>query len=242
MSVAGLRLDGRRPGEVRRVRCELGVLPNFDGSANLEQGNTKVAVTITGPCEATIRSKALHDRARLNCTVSMAAFSSSERRRRRPGDRKMMAIARAVESTFEAVVQTSLFKGCEIGINVHILQTDGGVLSAAINAVNMALIDAGVPMFDLVTSCTVGYADSTALLDVNYLEESTTNAPMLTVAVTPKSSKVVLVDMANKVSVEVFTTMLELAMVGCRQLSELLDGNVRDRTEQLLKARGITSS
>jgi ribonuclease PH len=57
VSIAGLRLDGRRPEEVRRVRCELGVLPNFDGSANVEQGNTKVAVTITGPCEATIRSK-----------------------------------------------------------------------------------------------------------------------------------------------------------------------------------------
>jgi exosome complex component RRP41 len=100
----------------------------------------------------------------------------------------------------------------------------------------------GVPMFDLVTSCTVGYADSTALLDVNYLEESTTNAPMLTIAVTPKTSKIVLVDMANKVSVEVFNSMLELAMVGCRQLSALLDANMRDRTEALLQSRGVASS
>ncbi len=38
----GLRLDGRRPREGRRIDCELGILPHADGSAVISQGNTKV--------------------------------------------------------------------------------------------------------------------------------------------------------------------------------------------------------
>ena len=38
----GLRGDGRRARELRRLRVELGVLPHADGSACVEMGNTKV--------------------------------------------------------------------------------------------------------------------------------------------------------------------------------------------------------
>eukprot|EP01043_Picozoa_sp_COSAG02_P118477 COSAG02_NODE_55069_length_292_cov_1.196891_1_plen_52_part_01 len=46
VSPEGLRLDGRRPGEVRRVRCSLGVLARADGSAMYEQGNTRVMAAV----------------------------------------------------------------------------------------------------------------------------------------------------------------------------------------------------
>lgn len=38
----GLRRDGRRPRELRRLKCEMGVLANADGSALFQMGNTKV--------------------------------------------------------------------------------------------------------------------------------------------------------------------------------------------------------
>jgi len=45
----GLRLDGRRPHELRRIECSMGLLTQADGSAYLEQGNTKVLATVYGP-------------------------------------------------------------------------------------------------------------------------------------------------------------------------------------------------
>lgn len=42
VSPEGLRQDGRRPPETRRVHCQIGVLQNADGSAIFEMGNTKV--------------------------------------------------------------------------------------------------------------------------------------------------------------------------------------------------------
>lgn len=38
----GLRRDGRRAPEVRRIRCQVGVLQDADGSAMFEMGNTQV--------------------------------------------------------------------------------------------------------------------------------------------------------------------------------------------------------
>jgi ribonuclease PH len=50
-SLIGLRLDGRKPNELRKISCEVGVFPQADGSALLTQGNTKVLATIYGPHE-----------------------------------------------------------------------------------------------------------------------------------------------------------------------------------------------
>ena len=45
ISPEGLRVDGRRPKELRKLRCQLGVLASADGSAIFEMGNTKVRHT-----------------------------------------------------------------------------------------------------------------------------------------------------------------------------------------------------
>lgn len=49
LSKIGLRLDGRRPNELRRIRCKLGVFTEPDGSAYVEQGLTKVLAAVYGP-------------------------------------------------------------------------------------------------------------------------------------------------------------------------------------------------
>ena len=56
LSDQGLRADGRRSKELRRIRCRQGVFRQADGSAYLEQGNTKVLAAVYGPHEAGRRS------------------------------------------------------------------------------------------------------------------------------------------------------------------------------------------
>ena len=48
LSDQGFRIDGRRPQELRRIQCRLGVFEQADGSAYIEQGNTKVLATVYG--------------------------------------------------------------------------------------------------------------------------------------------------------------------------------------------------
>ena len=49
LSDQGLRLDGRKPEELRQIKTRLGVFGQADGSAYLEQGNTKVLAAVYGP-------------------------------------------------------------------------------------------------------------------------------------------------------------------------------------------------
>ena len=50
LSDQGLRLDGRKAAELRRIRCRMGVYGQADGSAYLEQGNTKVPASWEEEC------------------------------------------------------------------------------------------------------------------------------------------------------------------------------------------------
>lgn len=63
VNVSGLRLDGRRPKEVRRVRARLGLFSWADGSTLFEMGNTKVLAVVHGPREPARWSDKEHDAA-----------------------------------------------------------------------------------------------------------------------------------------------------------------------------------
>lgn len=58
-----------------------------DGSAMVAHGLTQVLVSVFGPREAKMRSQTMHDRANINVEVSIAPFSTGERRKRNRGDK-----------------------------------------------------------------------------------------------------------------------------------------------------------
>ena len=61
LSDQGFRTDGRRPHELRKIQCRMGVFRQADGSAYIEQGNTKALATVYGPHEVNLsNSTAIH--------------------------------------------------------------------------------------------------------------------------------------------------------------------------------------
>jgi exosome complex component RRP41 len=46
VTAEGLRRDGRRAKELRRIKCQVGVLGSADGSAMFEMGNTQVCLAL----------------------------------------------------------------------------------------------------------------------------------------------------------------------------------------------------
>jgi exosome complex component RRP41 len=47
----GLRVDGRRANELRKITAKTSVFSQADGSAYIEQGNTKCLAAVYGPRE-----------------------------------------------------------------------------------------------------------------------------------------------------------------------------------------------
>ena len=104
-----------------------------------------------------------------------------------------MEAAAFIRQTFEPVVILTTYPRSEIEIFIQIIQLDGGALSAAINAACLALVDAGIAMYDFVVSCAAGFANDTAMLDLNYIEESA-ETPSLCIAMLPKSKQMTMLN------------------------------------------------
>ncbi|KAK2650130.1 hypothetical protein Ddye_017619 [Dipteronia dyeriana] len=222
VSPEGLRLDGRRPTEMRQLRAEIGVVSKADGSAMFEMGNTKVIAAVYGPREVQNKGQQINnDRALVRCEYSMANFSTGDRVRKPKGDRRSIEISLVIRQTMEACIMTHLMPRSQIDIFVQVLQADGGTRSACINAATLAVADAGIPMCDLVTSCSAGYLNSTPLLDLNYIEDSAGGADV-TVGILPTLDKVTLLQMDAKLPTNIFEDVMQLATEGCKAIANYI--------------------
>ncbi|KAI8790746.1 exosome complex component RRP41 [Biomphalaria glabrata] len=228
LSDQGFRTDGRKPNELRRIRFKKGVFKQADGSAYLEQGNTKVLAAVYGPHEIRgSKGKALHDKLLINCQYSMATFSTQDRKRRPRGDRKSQEMTMHLKQTFNAVVLTELFPKVQLDIYVEVLQSDGGNYCASVNAATLALIDAGIPMKDYVIACSGSFVKDTPIVDINHLEESTAGAEII-VAVLPRFDQIVFIEMNSRLHEDHLSRVMDQVMNGCKDIFNILNQQVKD--------------
>jgi len=248
VSLEGLRLDGRRAKETRRIRCATTVLPDADGSASFEAGNTKVVAAVFGPREAPSRGDALHDRATVRVTFSAASFSASGGgggggggdarvpRGGRRGDRRSLELSLVITRALETAIVTELMPRSAVDVTIQVLQADGSVRAAAINAAVLALADAGVPLRDTMAACTAGFLDGHALLDVN-ADEERAGGPEVHAALLPNLDKVVVLQLDNKCAMDAFGLAHELALEGCRVVGREMREAMIARTKHLAATR-----
>ncbi|TCD66515.1 Exosome non-catalytic core component [Steccherinum ochraceum] len=230
----GYRSDGRRQYELRDISIDLSPRGTADGSALITHGLTEVMVDVFGPKEAKSRGQSVHDRATVSVEVGIMPFSTGERRKRNRGDKRVLELAASIRQTFEPIIQTSLYPRSEISIFVHILQQDGGLLPASINATTLALLTAGIPLTDYVTAMTCGVHSTTSLLDLTILEEN--DLPHLTVASLPRTGKVTLVTMETRLHAERVTECLKIAGEAGKILHKEMKKAVEARTQKLAQA------
>ena len=93
-------------------------------------------------------------------------YASAERKTRGPRDKRNLEVAATIEKCFQQVIMTHLFPRSQFNINIHVTQEDGGVLPAAINATTLALVDAGIPLNDMLVACVSGASIGAVVLTV----------------------------------------------------------------------------
>uniref|UniRef100_A0A8V5GR93 Putative exosome complex component RRP41 n=1 Tax=Melopsittacus undulatus TaxID=13146 RepID=A0A8V5GR93_MELUD len=220
LSDDGFRLDGRRPREIRSLRMRLGLFPRADGSAYIEQGNTKVVALVYGPREVRgPRSRSAPDQAVLRCRFSLAPFSGPERRRGSD-------LTLRLQQSLEAAVLTHLYPRSQIDVYVQVLQSDGSHCCTGTTAAALAVLDAGIPLRDVVCAGSAALAEGTALTDPNGAEEAAVG-PGLALALLPASGLLALVQLSARVPCERLEPVMEAAADGCRELHRALDRELR---------------
>ncbi|KAK9459378.1 ribosomal protein S5 domain 2-type protein [Lipomyces oligophaga] len=229
-SPEGLRADGRRWNEARHVRCGINTHPSTtDGSSIIEQGNTKVICNVIGPAEP-VRGVGQNvtvsaEQATISVKATIAPFSTIERRKRSQNDSRIMEMCVTIQHIFDEAVMRHLAPRSQIEISLYILEQDGGVLQACVNATTLALIDAGIPMYDYVCASTAGIYDKDVLLDLNRIEEN--DMPFLTMATLGESRKVLLLHLETRVQFDKLEPMMAAAMSGCHHLRTIMDQQIR---------------
>jgi len=213
------RYDGRKPDELRPIKIESGVLPNADGSAYIEMGRNKIVVGVFGPREMHPRRLSKPNMATLRCRYHMAPFSVDPRRSPAPS-RRDNEISMVMRYALEPAVFLERYPRAAIDVYAEILEADGGTRTACVNAASVALVDAGIPMRGLVSSCAAGKIDGNIVLDLGDYEDKEGQAD-LPVAYMPKMEKVTLLQMDGILSAQEFEDCLNLAIDGCNQIYEV---------------------
>jgi len=212
----GLRLDGRKPDELRPIKIEVGILSNADGSAYIEQGKNKILAAIYGPKEVHPKHLALPDRMILRCRYHMAPFSVQERKSPAPS-RREIELSKVIREALEPAIFLEYYPRTSIDVFVEVLQADGGTRCASITAAALALADAGIPMKDLVAACAAGKVDDTIVLDLMDTEDKIGKADV-PVALMPNLNAITLLQMDGILSLEEFEKAVNLALEGCRKI------------------------
>ena len=186
-----MRIDNRRPDQLRPVKLEPGYTRWAEGSALITQGETVVL------CNATVEERlppwmskipggglrANGDRGWVTAEYSMLPRSTLSRTTREtmPGPRTQ-EIRRLIGRSLRAAVRLDLLGRRQIIVDCDVLQADGGTRTAAVTGGYVALaltlqnlIAAGIVppevMLSPVAAVSVGVVDGEPLLDLCYEED-----------------------------------------------------------------------
>ena len=219
MNENGIRCDGRRIDQIRNVSIKVGVLKNADGSAYIEFGKNKILAGVFGPRDVHPKHMANQDSGILRCRYHMSPFSVTERKNPAPS-RREIEISKVIKEALQPAVILKDFPRTVVDVFIEVLQADGGTRCAALDAASVALVDAGIPMKDIVSACAAGKVADKIVLDVNDEEDKEGQADM-PVAYMPNLGKITLMQLDGILTPTEYKTCLDTAIGGCKQVYEL---------------------
>ncbi|MCX7634644.1 MAG: ribonuclease PH [Syntrophales bacterium] len=187
-----MRLDGRRPGQIRELHITRDFLRHPPGSVLIEMGETKVICTavITEEIPPFLKGTGRGWLTAEYAMLPMATPTRSVREvsRGRIGGRTH-EIQRIIGRSLRAVTDLDAFGERTIHVDCDVIQADGGTRTASITGAFIALVDmfrrwtdkegwVRFPIAEYVSAVSVGVVDGEILLDLNYAEDSRAEVDM----------------------------------------------------------------
>ena len=234
VDAAGQRHDGRAFDDLRPVHFELDVQQFAEGSAIVHFGDTRVlcAASVLADVPRWLRGAG---RGWVTAEYAMLPRATSERTRRevtsgRPSGRTQ-EIQRLIGRALRSVIDLDALGERAIVVDCDVLVADGGTRTAAITggwvALSLALdalvadgVLAAPPALDPVAAVSVGIVEGVSVLDLDYVEDVAAQVDMNVVATA--DGRIVEVQGTaeeSPFSREQLDDLLDLALVGCRQLT-----------------------
>ena len=187
-----MRIDGRKPDEMRPVLIKRNYTKFAHGSVLIEVGNTKVICTASIEDSVPPHKKNTGE-GWITAEYSLLPGSTPKRVSRESSRGKVGGrtheIQRLIGRSMRAIVNLSAIGERTIWIDCDVIQADGGTRVASITGAYVALVDAiswlkknveitGEPLLGSVAAVSVGVVGSVPLLDLCYEEDVSADVDM----------------------------------------------------------------
>lgn len=186
------RPSGRRPEQLRKIKITRNYTKHAEGSVLVEFGDTKVICTasVENSVPRFLRGKG---QGWVTAEYGMLPRSTGSRMGREASRGKQggrtMEIQRLIGRSLRAAVNLEALGENTITIDCDVIQADGGTRTASITGGCVALMDAIAhlqkagkvvenPLNNMVASVSVGIYKGTAILDLDYAEDSNAETDM----------------------------------------------------------------
>ncbi len=176
----GIRPDGRKLNEVRKIWCEAGVLPRVHGSGVFTRGQTQVMSTCTlGMISEAQKLEGLDGDSskRYMHQYNMPGYASGEARPLKSPGRREIGHGALAERALEPVIPSEEEFPYAIRIVSEVLSSNGSTSQGSVCGSTLALMDAGVPIKAPVAGIAMGLIKDTEsgkvsiLTDIQGLED-----------------------------------------------------------------------
>ena len=108
---------------------------------------------------------------------------------------------------------------------VNILESDGSTICAMVNAINLAMMDAGIAMSDMVVACSVGLIKQQLCQDCTQVEQS--GGAYIPVAIKARSEDILLFSLDSRLPADSLEAAIETALRGCGVMKEYCEGAIK---------------
>jgi len=156
----GVRLDGRRPDEIRPISCRVSVLPRTHGSALFTRGETQslgiVTLGATRNAEQIIDQMMFDGRKRFMLHYNFPPFSVGEVRRIGSPSRRSIGHGYLAENSVKPVLPDEETFPYVIRVVSEILESNGSSSMATVCSASLAMMDAGIPIEKAVAGIAMG--------------------------------------------------------------------------------------
>ena len=156
----GVRADGRKPGDLRPLSAEAGVLPRPHGSALFARGETQAMALVTlAPADQAQNFDSYTggpDSKRFILHYNFPPFSVGETGRFGGQNRREIGHGALAERSIEPLIPTVEKFPYAIRVTSEVMESNGSTSMASVCSGVLALMDAGVPMERPVAGISVG--------------------------------------------------------------------------------------
>ncbi|MCB9538376.1 MAG: polyribonucleotide nucleotidyltransferase [Myxococcales bacterium] len=155
----GVRIDGRGPADIRKITCDVGVLPRTHGSAVFTRGETQALGTITlGTRRDEQRIDNLHGDFFVPYMLhyNFPPFCTGETKFLRGASRREIGHGNLAQRGVAPILPAHDDFSYTLRIVSEVLESNGSSSMATVCAASMALMDAGVPVKKPVAGIAMG--------------------------------------------------------------------------------------